>query len=614
MSDYLDRISSPVDVKRLTGDELCMLAGEIRDFLIENVTKTGGHLASNLGVVELTLALLSVFDVPKDKIIWDVGHQSYVYKLLTGRREGFARLRKFGGMSGFPKTEESVYDCFNTGHSSTSASAAVGMARARDLEGGEDNVIAVFGDGALTGGMIYEAMNDAGRSKTKVIYILNDNAMSISKNVGAISKYLRQLRQKPLYFKSKEVVLGLLSRLPMGGAAAAKFIRRIKRIIRRTVLPGTIFDDLGFDYYGPIDGHNVVSIMNVLERARVSEKSVFIHVLTKKGKGYKPAESDPQAFHGISGSGSGAKSKDFSAVFGENLLRIAESNPRVVAVTGAMPAGTGLLEFKDKFRDRYFDVGIAEQHAVTMSAGLAISGMIPVVPLYSSFLQRAYDQTLHDVCLQNLHVVFPVDRAGIVGADGETHQGMYDISFLYAMPNMSILSPSCYDELGEMLNYAVNIHNGPIAVRYPRGCEIAVDKPPAFSFGKGYTVCDGEDAAIFTSGRMLSTAMECAKLCCDSEISTGVYVLPTIKPLDVEFIIEKVSGKRLVVTIEDGVVYGGLGAAIAMELSAVRDMPRVLVKGFPDKPITHGSVRELDRLFGMDAETISNEIREKINE
>lgn len=614
MSEFLNNISSPADIKKLTIAQQEQLAGEIRTFLIDSVTKTGGHLASNLGVVELTIALLSVFDLPCDKIIWDVGHQSYVYKLLTGRKDRFATLRQFGGMSGFPKTEESIYDCFNTGHSSTSASAAVGIARARDLQGQNFNVAAVFGDGALTGGMMYEAMNDAGRSKNKVIFILNDNNMSIAKNVGAISKYLRALRQKPLYFKSKEIVLGFLSRMPNFGVAAAKFIRRIKRIIRSFVIPSTLFDDLGFEYYGPIDGHNIEALTAALEHAKHSDKSLFIHVLTKKGKGYRPAESDPQHFHGISAGNPAKKKKDFSAAFGESLINLAKNNDRIVAVTGAMPAGTGLLDFRAQFKNRYFDVGIAEQHAVTMSAGMAISGLIPVVPLYSSFLQRAYDQTLHDVCLQNLHVVFPIDRAGIVGADGETHQGMYDISFLYAMPNMCILSPSTYSELDRMLEYAVNIHRGPIAIRYPRGCENSEIRTPDFTFGKGYVLSDGSDIAIFTSGRMATTAIACRKLCQSCGIDAKICVFPTIKPLDSELIIKESAGMRLIVTIEDGTIYGGFGAAVSMLLSENVKSARLLIKAFPAKPITHGSVEQLDKLYGMDADTIFEEIKENLNE
>ena len=609
MWEYLDKISSPVDLKKMTIDELNCLAAEVREFLIESVSKTGGHLASNLGVVELTIALLAVFDMPQDKVIWDVGHQSYVYKLLTGRKDGFSSLRKFGGMSGFPKTEESIYDCFNTGHSSTSASAAVGMARARDLSGKKYNITAIFGDGALTGGMMYEAMNDAGRSKTKVIFVLNDNAMSISKNVGAISKYLRALRQKPTYFKSKEVVQDFLAKIPVGGAATARAIRKVKRIIKATILPTTLFEDFGFEYYGPVDGHNLEAVFNAFEHAKRTEKSVFIHVLTKKGKGYQPAEEKPQDFHGVSATGS-VKEKDFSQAFGEKLIELASENKNVVAVTGAMPAGTGLLEFKAKYRERYFDVGIAEQHAVTMSAGLAISGMVPVVPIYSSFLQRAYDQVLHDVCLQNLHVVFPIDRAGIVGADGETHQGMFDISYLYAMPNMTILSPAGYEELGQMLDYAVNRFNGPIAIRYPRGSENKTVPQMDFSFGKGHELYSGKDIAIFTCGRMTATALECRKVCSDMGIDAGVCVMPTIKPLDKEFLITHSEGKKLAVTIEDGVIYGGFGAAVSLIMSENKSMPPLLVKAFADKPITHGSVRELDKLFGMDAEAICRQIKQ----
>lgn len=610
MSEYLDKITSPQDVKKLTIHELEKLSAEVREFLISSVTETGGHLASNLGVVEITIALLAVFDMPKDKVIWDVGHQSYVYKLLTGRKEGFKTLRTFGGMSGFPKTEESEYDSFNTGHSSTSASAILGMARARDQMGEKYNTIAVFGDGALTGGMMYEAMNDAGRGKSKVIYILNDNAMSISKNVGAISKYLRALRQKPMYFKSKEAVLKFLENIPYGGKGTARAIRHIKRMIRATVLPTTLFEDLGFDYYGPIDGHDFKSLFTAFEQAKQSKKSVLIHLLTKKGKGYALAEGNPQEFHGISASGS-VKRKDFSEAFGESLVNVAEKNDRVVAVTAAMPVGTGLDAFREKYRTRYFDVGIAEQHAVTMSAGMAISGIIPVVPIYSSFLQRAYDQLIHDVCLQNLHMVFPIDRAGVVGADGETHQGMYDISFLNAMPNMSILSPSCYRELAEMLDYAVNVHKGPVAIRYPRGVEDSENLAPTFEFAKGYILKDGSDIAIFTAGRMIKTASEVAEILDAKGIKAGIYVLPTIKPLDTEFVKANSMDKKLVLTIEDGVESGGFGRAL---LSVLNCGNKVLVKAFPDKPVPHGTVAQLDKMFEMDAQSIALSAEEKLNE
>lgn len=613
MSNILDKIQSPSDLTELNINELTLLAGEIREFLVKSVSRTGGHLASNLGVVELTLALLSVFDVAEDRIIWDVGHQSYVYKILTGRKDKFDSLRKFGGISGFPKSDESIYDHFNTGHSSTSASAALGMARARDLRGEKCNVIAVFGDGALTGGMMYEAMNDAGHSNSKVIYILNDNAMSISQNVGAIASYLRVLRQKPMYHRSKAVIQDLLDKLPKGGARLAKYIRKIKKIIRAGVLPTTIFEDFGFDYYGPIDGHNFEQLFQALNHAKNNNKSIFIHIHTKKGKGYAPAEDNPSKYHGISPIGS-AKNDDFSSIFGKKLLSIASDNEKVVAITGAMPIGTGLSEFSKIYKNRYFDVGIAEQHAVCMAAGLAKNGMIPLVPLYSSFLQRAYDQILHDVCLQKLHVVFPIDRAGIVGADGETHQGMFDISFLYSMPDMTILAPTTFKELEEMLEYAVNKHNAPIAIRYPRGTEPAGVTSKTFCIGKGYVVKEGDDAVIFTCGRMVKTAIEVADICKENGINIMICSFPTIKPLDAELIRKSIKGKTLAITIEDGVIYGGFGSAVSSLLASERVKPPVMIKAFPDKGIVHGNVNELDSLYGMDAKTIAMQISEVFHE
>ena len=421
MKKLLDNIGSPDDLKKLNTDELTALSAEIREFLIDSVSKTGGHLASNLGVVELTVALHTVFNVPKDKIIFDVGHQSYVHKILTGRKDSFASLRKFGGISGFPKRSESECDAFNTGHSSTSVSAALGLARARDLDGGDFNVIAVFGDGALTGGMMYEAMNDAGHSKTPLILILNDNAMSISKNVGAVAKHLRKLRMSPVYFRSKLVIENALKKIPLAGGGIVNIIKKIKRFFRRLVIPTTMFDDMGFTYMGPVDGHDIKAMIQCFEYVKDEKKPVFIHVQTKKGKGYAPAESNPRKFHGISSfdkeTGETRRGAEtYSARFGSVMVRLAEENKKIVAITGAMPDGTGLEEFGKRFKNRFFDVGIAEQHGVTFAAGLAAGGYVPVIPLYSSFLQRAYDQTLHDVCLQNLHVVFPIDRAGIVGA------------------------------------------------------------------------------------------------------------------------------------------------------------------------------------------------------
>ncbi len=610
MKSFLEGINSPEDLKKLNIKELNELCGEIRAFLVDSVSKTGGHLASNLGIVELTVAMHAVFDIPRDKIIFDVGHQSYVHKILTGRRDRFDTLRQFGGMSGFPKRSESSADAFNTGHSSTSISAALGIARGRDLAGDNYNVIAVFGDGALTGGMMYEAMNDAGHSKTPLILILNDNAMSISKNVGAVAKHLRNLRMSPFYFKSKHAVEEFLNKIPLIGKSTANTIRAVKRFVRRLVLPTTMFDDLGFTYIGPIDGHNLNALMSVMEYVKTEKKPVFIHVRTKKGKGYAPAEDNPQKFHGISAfdpitgeAKSGGES--YSSRFGTTLLEIAKKNDKVVAITGAMPNGTGVSEFPKHFKNRFFDVGIAEQHGVTLAAGFAASGYIPVIPLYSSFLQRAYDQTLHDVCLQNLHVVFPIDRAGIVGADGETHQGIYDISYLSHMPNMTILSPSTFLELDRMLNYAVNEHDGPIAIRYPRGGTQANVIAGDFKLGQAVKVTEGRDVSIIATGRMVKRAQEVSELLQKRKISCEILALPTIKPLDEAAVIAAAMKTGKVITIEDNVKIGGVGSMIA-ELLLEKDVKcKIKIYAFPDTPITHGSIDELDKLYGLDAETIA---------
>ncbi len=610
MNKLLEKIESPDDLKKLNTDELTVLCREIREFLIDSVSETGGHLASNLGIVELTVALHTVFDVPKDKIIFDVGHQSYVHKILTGRKEGFKTLRQFGGMSGFPKKSESECDVFNTGHSSTSISAALGIARARDLDVDDYNVISVFGDGALTGGMMYEAMNDAGHSKTPLILVLNDNAMSISKNVGAIPKHLRKLRMSPTYFRSKHVVEGFLKHIPLVGKHIVNLIKHIKRNFRRLVIPTTIFDDMGFRYMGPVDGHDIKALINCFEYARSEKRPVLIHVQTKKGRGYVHAENNPQKFHGISAFNKETgetqkKGETYSERFGKTLINLAENNKKVVAITGAMPNGTGLDNFQKKFRNRFFDVGIAEQHGTTMAAGLASAGYVPVIPLYSSFLQRAYDQTLHDVCLQNLHVVFPIDRAGIVGADGETHQGVYDISYLSHMPNMTILSPATLDQLETMLHFAVNNFNAPIAIRYPRGGTEAEDISSDFTLGKAQLIKSGSDVTVIASGRMVKRAQESAAL---TNKSIEIIAIPTIKPLDEEAIISSAIKTGKVITIEDNVKTGGLGSMIGTLLKEKQIDCKFRIFAFPDKPITHGSIDELDKLYGLDAETIANEI------
>ena len=611
MNKLLDKIKSPDDLKKLDMDELVRLCHEIREFLIDSVSETGGHLASNLGIVELTVALHTVFDVPNDKIIFDVGHQSYVHKILTGRKDNFGTLRRFHGMSGFPKRSESDCDVFNTGHSSTSISAALGLARGRDLDGDDYNVIAVFGDGALTGGMMYEAMNDAGHSKTPLILILNDNAMSISKNVGAVSRHLRKLRMSPVYFRSKHVVESFLKKIPLLGKPVVTLIKQIKRFFRRLVIPTTIFDDMGFTYMGPVDGHDIKSIMQCFEYVKDEKKPVFIHVQTKKGKGYAPAENNPQKFHGISAfdkkTGETKKSSEtYSSRFGSVMVRLAEKNDKLIAITGAMPNGTGLDEFQKRFKNRFFDVGIAEQHGVTLSAGLAASGYIPVIPLYSSFLQRAYDQTLHDVCLQNLHVVFPIDRAGIVGADGETHQGIYDISYLSHMPNMTILSPATLDQLETMLNFAVNSFDAPIAIRYPRGGTEAKDVPADFTLGKAQLLQSGRDVTIIATGRMVKRAQEVAAL---AGKSVEILALPTIKPLDEAAVIASAMKTRHVITIEDNVKTGGMGSMIATLLKEKQVDSKFRIFAFPDEPVTHGSIDELDKLYGLDAISIVSKIQ-----
>lgn len=603
----LDEIKLPDDIPSLSTEEARLLAYELRKFLIKSVSKTGGHLASNLGVCELTISLYSVFDFEKDRLIWDVGHQSYVHKILSGRKDSFETLRTFGGLSGFPKTTESVYDAFNTGHSSTSASAAMGIARGRDLAGDDYDVVAVFGDGALTGGMIFEALNDAGHSNSKVIFVLNDNEMSIANNVGAISQYLQQLRLKPEYFKSKDRIEEFLSKLPIGAETATSTVRKAKDSLRRRVIPTTLFDNLGLNYIGPVDGHDIEALRAVFERAKASDTSSFIHIRTKKGKGYKPAENNPELYHGISaGALDTAPKADYSKAFGDSLVNIAKDNPKVCAITGAMPLGTGLCEFKERFPERYFDVGIAEQHAVTMAAGLAVTGLVPVVPLYSTFMQRAYDQILHDVCLQNLHVVLCADRAGIVGQDGETHQGMYDIAFLSSMPNMTILSPSSFSELNEMLRYAVNEHQGPIAIRYPRGCA-EEDFGYKFEPYKTQLVNDGENIVIFSSGRTLKTAKAVAE-----KLNAKLIALPTIFPVNCDEILKHTRAARLVVTIEDGIKTGGLGSLIATTISESENPKRTLICAFPDVPIIHGTVSELDKYYEMDEESIIKRIEERL--
>ena len=617
MEKMLDRLQKENDINQFTDDELITLCGEIRTFLVDRVSRTGGHLASNLGVVELTVAIYKVFDLPADKLIFDVGHQSYVHKILSGRINGFDNLRRLGGMSGFPKRSESDYDSFDTGHSSTSVSAALGMARARDLRGEKFNIIAVFGDGALTGGEIYEALNDAGHNKTPLILILNDNNMSISKNVGAVSKHLRNIRINKHYFKSKITVVNFLDKLPVLGMPSRQLIESLKRRLRKSILPTTLFEELGFKYVGPVDGHNLNSLISCLNYAKAEKRPVIIHVCTQKGKGYAPAEKHADAFHGVgcfdASTGKIPESgENYSSRFGKTLVRLAEENKNVVAITCAMPKGTGLLEFARLYKDRFFDVGIAEQHGVTLAAGMAVQGLIPVIPLYSTFMQRAFDQILHDVCLQDLHVVFPVDRAGAVGADGETHQGVYDTSFLSCMPNMTVLSPSDFDELDEMLDYAINKQNHPIAIRYPRIGKVSGYKHERFEPNKVYLRSDGHDAAILTTGRMLITAERVAELLAKEDIYVEIKEFPTICPVNESEVISSAIKCGTVITIEDNVISGGFGEKTAFILAKHGHKGSFKAFAFPDEPIVHGSIEELDRKYGVDADTVTDYIIRKL--
>lgn len=608
----LDTIHSPADLRILDYNQLNCLAGEIRSFLIDAVSKTGGHLASNLGVVELTIALHMVFDMPADKIVWDVGHQAYVHKILTGRKDRFSTLRQPDGLSGFPKTNESTYDSFNTGHSSTSISAALGLARARDLKKESHRVLAVIGDGALTGGLAYEALNDAGRAETDLIVVLNDNEMSITKNVGGMSEYLSKLRTQPSYYKMKSATEKALSKMPAGDRMI-KILRKMKATIKHILMQQTVFEDLGFTYLGPVDGHDIKKTAKMLERAKTLSGPVLVHVFTRKGKGYAPAENKPQAFHGIpkfdTQSGAVIRDKvkaDYSAIFGRHLLNLAKHDDRIVAISPAMPLGSGLVPFARAFPDRFFDVGIAEAHAVTSAAGLALGGFIPVCAIYSSFLQRAYDQVLHDVAMQNLHVVFGIDRAGVVGADGETHQGVFDIAFLNHIPNMSLLAPSSFLELEHMLKYAVNVHRGPIAIRYPRGNAQFTETQEPFEFGKSSVIRSGVDLSIVAVGNMLTQAYDAAMLLEERGVRAEVVSLRTIKPMDEETILATAQKTGCVLTVEDGALIGGAGSAIAAMLMTHGVKANFHSFGYCDEFIPQSKPELVYRQHGMDAESIAD--------
>ena len=601
----LEKINSPEDLKKLNIEEKEQLAKEIREYILNVVSENGGHLASNLGVVELTIALHSVFNVPTDKIVWDVGHQTYVHKILTGRREQLKTIRKLDGLAGFPKTNESDCDCFNTGHSSTSISAALGMARARDLEGKNNSVIAVIGDGALTGGMALEALNDAGYSNTKMTVILNDNEMSISKNVGGLNMFLSKLRTKKLYAKSSLSAKKVILKIPVVGKPFVKIVQRVKRSIKQLIIPKMFFEDIGFTYLGPVDGHNIEQLQNIMRLSKQVEAPVLIHVLTKKGKGYKIAEENPDKFHATSpfdietGKPKKEKKLDYSKVFGEKIVEMAKKDSRIVAITASMKDGTGLTKFQKEFPNRFFDIGIAEQHALGMAAGMAKEGMIPIVPIYSSFYQRAYDQVIHDIALQNLPVIMCVDRAGVVGADGETHQGTLDMAFFRIVPNLTIMAPKDFKELEDMLEFAVKL-NKPVVIRYPRGGEekTKLEKHEELKLGKAEKLKEGKDITIVAIGKRVAKAMEMAEKLKQNEIDAEVINARFLKPLDKEKIKTSIEKTKNVITMEDGTEINGLGTAVE-ELIVEENLQNIKFKKYawPDEFIRHGSVEELEKIY-----------------
>ena len=616
----LENINSPEDLKKLNILEEQKLAEEIRKYILEIVSKNGGHLASNLGVVELTLALHNVFDLKKDKIVWDVGHQTYVHKILTGRREALKTLRTLNGLAGFPKTNESPYDFFNTGHSSTSISAALGMARARDLKGENYSVLAVIGDGAMTGGMALEALNDVGYSKTKMTIILNDNEMSISPNIGGLNMLLSKLRTKKMYTRTNIIMKNRISKIPVIGKPIVKIVQIVKRSIKQLIIPKMFFEDIGFTYLGPVDGHNIEELQSILTLSKQIDNPVLIHVLTKKGKGYEIAEKNPDKFHATgpfdieTGKSKKEKGKDYSKVFGDKLVELAKKNEKIVAITASMKDGTGLTKFSEEFPDRFFDIGIAEQHALGLAAGMAMDGMIPVVPIYSSFYQRAYDQVIHDIALQNLPVIMCVDRAGIVGADGETHQGTLDMAFFRLVPNLTILAPKDFKELEDMLAFAVDLKK-PVVIRYPRGGE---DKDPFekhenIEEGKAEILKEGKDISIFTIGKTVARGIKIAKKLQNMDIDAEVINVRFLKPLDEETLKKSMEKTKKVITIEDGTIINGLGTAIK-ELIIDNHMEDVEIKAYayPDKFIQHGSVDELENIYHLDEDDIVENIQKHI--
>lgn len=610
LNNILQQINKPNDVKQLDKSQLTELCADIRSFLLENVSQTGGHLASNLGVVELTVALHRVFDPTSDRILFDVGHQSYVHKILTGRKEEFKTLRKFGGMSGFPKPNESECDPFIAGHASDAISLALGMARARTLQKADYNVVGVVGDGALTGGLAYEGLNSAGQSGEPMIVILNDNGMSITSNVGSISDTLARQRSKPGYYHFKRVYRNVLKKLP-GGAKLYMFNHKIKTAIKKALINCSFFEEMGFHYLGPVDGHDVNRLVDMLEHAKSVNEPVLLHVVTQKGRGYGPAEKNPDAYHGVAPFDlekgiCGSDKRSFSTVFGECLTELAENNERICAITAAMKSGTGLDGFAAKFPDRFFDEGIAEGHAVSMAAGMAKQGAIPVFAVYSTFLQRSYDMLLHDVGILNQHVIFAVDRAGVVGADGETHHGVFDVSYLRNVPGMRIYAPASFAELKDMLIAAVD-DKGPVAVRYPRGSE------GEYSDGgceMSRVLRSGNDVTIVTYGTAINNAAAAAEALEQKGVSAEVIKLGMIKPIDMSAINESVKKTGRIVVVEECVQAGAVGEAIIADLNANGISAKAMLLNFGDEFIPHGNINELLAAYGLNSESIAEKVSE----
>ena len=616
----LDRVNVPADIRKLSVPELKTLAADVREFLIETVSKTGGHLGAGLGSVELAVALHYVFNTPTDRIVWDVGHQAYPHKILTGRKNRLNTIRQYKGLSGFLKRSESEYDTFGAGHASTAISAALGMVAARELSGENYKVVAVVGDGSMTGGMVYEGMNNAGIMKKDIIVVLNDNNMSIAPNVWAISNYFTELIAHPSYNRLKKNVYELTGKLDVWGDRLRRVAARVEEGIKVVVTPGMLFESLGFRYFGPINGHNIVQLVRIFQEVKGFNGPILVHTITQKGKGYKPAEEDVQRLHGVTPfdkvTGVSPKKKEsapaYTKVFGEAVVQIAKSNPKVIALTAAMPDGTGLDRLQKELPARFYDVGIAEQHGVTFAAGLATQGAIPIVAIYSTFLQRAFDQIIHDVALQHLHVVFAMDRAGLVGADGPTHHGVFDLSYLRLIPGMVIMAPRNESELRDMLYTAVEYTDGPIAVRYPRGNGVGVTLKEGFDklpIGKAETLQQGKDVALLAIGTMANVASDASTLLAHQGISAEVVSMRFVKPLDADLLRAVSARIPRIVTLEDNVILGGFGSAVA-EFFAREGITSVrqLSIGIPDRFIDHGSLQELYAELGLDAPAIARSV------